>query len=98
MRAETCWVKSFMTVLYQVWCICWGINVYSRSAVTLFITMHFNITLLVVPRCERWFLSFRFTDQNSYSFFFSPIRTTFLAHLIILDFQAPTQSRQQYKL
>ena len=62
-----------------------------------FLKTHLNIILPFKPSSPKWSLSLRFTHQNLYKPFLSPIRATWPAHLILLDFITRTILGEEYR-
>ena len=59
--------------------------------------IHPNIIHPSTPRSPQWSLSLRFPHQDSIRSLSSPIRATFLAHLILVDFITRTILGEEYK-
>ena len=59
--------------------------------------IHPNIIHPSTPRSPQWSLSLRFPHQDPIHPLSSPIRTTFPAHLILLDFITRTILGEEYK-
>jgi hypothetical protein len=62
-----------------------------------FLKIHLNIILPSTPGCPQWSLSLRFPHQNPVYAYFLPIRATFPAHPILLDFITSTIVGEEYR-
>lgn len=59
-----------------------------------FLKIPFNNSLHSMPRSSKWSLPFRFSNQNLYTFFISPMHT----HLLFLNLIMLIMSGEEYKL
>jgi len=69
----------------------------SHALRSYFCKVHLNIIFPSRPVSFKWFLSFRFPYQNPLCIFFSPIRFTYPAHPILLDFFTWIICNDKYK-
>jgi len=68
-----------------------------HTPTSYFLKIQFNIILPTMPGSPKWSLSFRFHHQNPVYASPSPIRATFPAQLILLDFISRTMLREEYR-